>query len=219
MKTFIFFLLTITGAAMARAGAFDELSLGRSGQDGLEVPAPVLAEADGQRGVPAACPAAMKGDVSYPCVITTGKTTVCADGKKISTARIDVKEVKTGKFSAADLGKYKDDGLREWAEHQEKLGKDNKWGDGSHQNMLATGTVDPLKTAYVVLPNRAWLGRSVTVCLAGTVNCVEARALEVGPKTTFQDHSEVSVRVLMDLGLDANPNNGTYTGQITFTFH
>jgi len=222
MKTFILIALALICAPRARAGAFDELLSGADGSEAAVVPAPAAAEPQLKAAAPSAiapCPAGLKGDSSAACFIKTAKTTVCADGARISAARVTEKDVASGKFGRSDLGKYKDADLREWAEHQKKLGRDSRWGDGSHQNILATGKVNPIRTAYVVLPNRQWLGRAVTVCLASTGACTEAQALEVGPNSTFRDHSEVSVRTLMDLGLDANPDNGTYYGEMTFTFH
>jgi hypothetical protein len=219
MKTIYLIILIAFPAASARAGAFDDLLGDKDLPAVAALPDPLPVEAARSADVKEACPAKMNGDASVPCFITTPKTTVCADGARISTARISAKDVKSGKFPASELGKYKDQDLREWAEYQKKLGKDGRWSDGSHQNSLATGKVDPLKTAYVVLPNRDWLGRGVTVCLTGTKVCTEAKALEVGPKSTFRDHSEISVRALMDLGLDANPDSGTYNGEVTFIFH
>lgn len=222
MRTLCFFILAGLSASIASAGAFEELPDAGELPAVSAVPAPTAVEMPSVGGLKNAVPACletMKGDRSGTCVIVTQKTTVCADGKKINTGRVTEKDVKAGKYDRSELGKYKDADLRAWSEYQKKLGKDGKWGDGSHQNILATGQVNPLQTAYVVLPNRAWLGRTVTVCAAATGLCTEAQALEVGPKTTFVDHSEVSVRTLMDLGLDANPNNGTHNGEITFTFH
>jgi len=222
MKTLCFLSLIAFFTGLARAGAFDELSITMSGPAMADIPVPLAPEAqsdDNSRGSVAACPQTMKGDASRSCIIATQKTTVCADGQKIRTEKVTEKDVKSGKYGRALLGKYKDEALREWAQYQAKLGKDSRWGDSSHQNILATGKVNPIETAYVVLPNRDWLGRTVTVCLKATGTCTEAQALEVGPKTTFRDHSEVSVRTLMNLGLDANPDNGTFSGEITFTFH
>lgn len=222
MKTLFFFILAGFSASLANAGALDELPGAADIPAVTAVPAPTAVvmplAADLKNAVPA-CLETLKGDQSRSCVIVTQKTTVCADGKKIDTGRVTRKDVKAGRYDPSELGQYKDADLREWSEYQKKLGKDGKWGDGSHQNMLATGPANPLRTAYVVLPNRAWLGRTVTVCAAATGLCTEAQALEVGPKTTFSDHSEVSVRTLMNLGLDANPDNGTHEGEITFTFH
>lgn len=217
MKTILIAAAAVLTATMAKAGAFDELSssLGR-GPDAPAVEMPAAAPA---KMFIDACPSNMKGDRTLPCVTTTPKTTVCADGKHINTARVTEKDVKAGKYGREELGLYKDPDLRAWAEYQRKLGRDPRWGDSAHQDMLATGIVNPLRTAYVVLPNRSWLGRAVTVCVEATGVCTEAQALEVGPATTFRDHSELSVRTLMNLGLDANPENGTYEGRVTFTFH
>lgn len=215
------FLLLLSGASLARAGAFDDLSLEAGG---LQVPpAPDAAHAEpipADRAAEnmAACSPDLRGDSSVPCVITTPKTTVCSDGQKIDVSKVTAQDVKAGQFSKAELGQYKNADLRAWAEHQQRLGASARWADGSHQSVLATGKVNPMRTAYVVLPNRAWLGRQVKVCLKATGACVDAQALEVGPKTTFKTHSEVSVKVLMDLGLNAHPESGTYYGEMTFTF-
>jgi hypothetical protein len=217
MRTILLAALALLAPALARAGAFDELSSSLDLSAAAEVPAPAAAELV-KAAEPAECPKNMRGDASVPCFVRTPKTTVCSDGEKVSTAKVTPQEVKAGKYPAALSGKYKDEDLRAWAEHQTKLGRSARWTDGSHQSILATGKVNPFRTAYVVLPNRAWLGRKVTVCLAGGA-CTEAEALEVGPNSSFRDHAEVSVKVLMDLGLDAHPDSGTYYGEMVFTFH
>lgn len=216
----LFTLILLCGASLARAGAFGDLA--GSGAEDLS-----LAQADLRiEAVPAEaketaladCAPSMRGDRAVPCRITTKKTTVCSDGQKIDSSKVTGQDVKAGRFGKDELGRYKDPDLRAWAEHQKRVGGSARWGDGSHQSALATGKANPFRTAYVVLPNRAWLGRQVTVCLKATGTCVEAQALEVGPSTTFKTHSEVSLKVLMDLGLDAHPNSGTYNGEMTFTF-
>ncbi len=217
MKILLILSLTALPARPALAGAFEELAGPGFAAAALEAPAAKAVSGE-QEAMPA-CPGSMKGDRSAPCVITTRKTTVCSDGQKIDASRVAKQDVKAGRFDGSELGRYKDPDLRAWAEHQRKLGKSDRWGDGSHQSMLASGKANPLTTAYVVLPNRQWLGRAVRVCLKGTKVCTEARALEVGPGSTFRDHSEISVRALMDLGLDAHPESGTYNGEIVFTFH
>lgn len=218
MKTLCLIALTLLPAA-ARAGAFDDLALPAAGLAAVDVPAPPPAEEVRAPAALPACPKNMRGDASVPCLAVTPKTTVCSDGQKISAARVTDKDIKAGKYPAALLGKFKDPDLRAWAEHQKKLGKSDRWSDGSHQSVLAAGKISALTTPYVVLPNRAWLGRAVTVCVTATGACVEARALEVGPNSTFKDHAELSVRALMDLGLDAHPASGTYYGEMTFSFH
>lgn len=223
MKTIFLSILIASAPALAGAGAFNELSSSLGMDPAIAIPAPaapeILAEPAGEKSALPACPSNMKGDRSIACEITTKKTTVCSDGQKINTSRITGKEVNSGIYARELLGQYKDPDLRNWARHQEKIGGSGNWGDGSHQNALATGKANPLTTSYVVLPNRSWLNRKVSVCLTGTKRCVEAEALEVGPSTTFRDHSEVSVAVLMALGLNAHPNSGTYYGEIIFTFH
>lgn len=222
MKTIFLSALIALAPALAGAGAFNELASSLEIDSASDIPAPAVpeiqAEAAGESALPP-CPPNMKGDQSAACVITTNKTTVCSDGQKINTSKITIKEVNSGLFARELLGQYKDPDLRNWALHQARLGGNSNWGDGSHQNALATGKANPLTTNYVVLPNRSWLNRKVSVCLTGTKRCVEAEALEVGPATTFRDHSEVSVAVLMALGLNAHPNSGTYNGEMTFIFH
>lgn len=222
MKTIFLSALLALAPVPACAGAFAELA---SSPDfaALDIPAPAApemqAEAAGEKSSLPACPPDMKGDRSVSCVITTKKTTVCSDGQKIDTSKVTSREVNSGIFGRELLGQYKDRDLRNWALHQARLGGSAHWGDGSHQNILATGKANPLTARYVVLPNRGWLNRKATVCVTATKRCVEAEALEVGPSTTFRDHSEVSVAVLMALGLNAHPNSGTYYGEMTFTFH
>lgn len=222
MSAALFLLLSLLPAGPAAAGAFDELSLGVPGAAEVAVPAPpapeALPETRAVAAVPA-CPANMRGDRATPCKAVTQKTTICSDGMKIDRAKVTAQEVRAGKFPKGELGKYKNPDLRRWALHQEGLGKSANWADGSHQSVLATGGANPFTTPYVVLPNRAWLGRKVTVCVSDTGACVEATALEVGPKTTFKDHAELSVGAMMELGLDAHPNEGTYYGEMTFLFH
>lgn len=225
MKLLLALTVILSGAFFccptADAGALEQL-LPYSGAAAFDIPAPPAPEPEpeaGEKGAIPACPPSMTGPRSSPCVITTKKTTVCSDGMKIETARVTEADVRAGRFPRADLGKYKFKDLRAWAEHQARLGARSAWGDGSHQSILATGRVNPFQTAYVVLPNRSWLGRDVKVCVKATGACVQAKALEVGPKTTFRTHSELSVGALMKLGLNAHPNDGTYTGEITFTFY
>lgn len=223
MKTIFLSALIALAPVLASAGAFSELASSLDADAAFDIPAPaapeIQAEAAAEKISLPACPPNMKGDRSVSCVITTAKTTVCSDGQKINTSKVTSKQVKSGVFGQELLGQYMDFDLRNWAQHQTRLGASRSWGDGSHQNMLATGKANPLTTNYVVLPNRSWLNRKVTVCITGTKRCTEAEALEVGPSTTFRDHSEVSVAVLMALGLNAHPNSGTYYGEMTFTFH
>ena len=201
-------LLLLAGLAVpAYPGAMDDLPGARTEAGPAAIPVPAvfmdLAGPSEKAAVPA-CPQNMRGDRNARCSIATRKTTVCSDGQRIDVSRVTEKDVKSGRFSRSELGIYKDLDLRSWA---------------SHQSMLATGRVNPITTPYVVLPNREWLGRDVTVCVKATGACVEARALEVGPRSTFRDHSELSVGALMALGLNAHPDSGTYNGEITFTFH
>lgn len=223
MKTIFLSALIASAPALAGAGAFNELASSLNAAAAFDIPAPaapeIQAEPAGEKSALPPCPPTMKGDRTAACVITTKKTTVCSDGQKINTSKVTGKEVNSGIYGRELLGQYKDPDLRYWARHQDKLGGSSNWGDGSHQNALATGKANPLTTNYVVLPSRSWLNRKVSVCLTGTKRCVEAEALEVGPSTTFRDHSEVSVAVLMALGLNAHPNSGTYYGEMTFTFH
>ena len=216
-------LLLLAGLAVpAYPGAMDDLPGARTEAGPAAIPVPAvfmdLAGPSEKAPVPA-CPQNMRGDRNARCSIATRKTTVCSDGQRIDVSRVTEKDVKSGRFSRSELGIYKDLDLRSWASHQKSVGGSSRWGDGSHQSMLATGRVNPITTPYVVLPNREWLGRDVTVCVKATGACVEARALEVGPRSTFRDHSELSVGALMALGLNAHPDSGTYNGEITFTFH
>ena len=135
------------------------------------------------------------------CSITTSATNVCSDGMKIATA-VKNKE-------------YKDENLRKWAEYQRNLGKNTKWRDRSHQNITATGKLNPFETAYVVVPNehRELLHKTATVCVLETGKCISAEVREIGPA-----FGELSVGAMMQLGLDAHPWNGRYNGRISYTF-
>lgn len=222
MKTIWLYPLFFLSPVLAGAGALDELSSSLSINASLDIPMPAAPErqpeAAAEKSALPACPSNMKGDRSMACSITTQKTTVCSDGQKIDASKITEKDVKAGLYGPEMLGQYKNADLRKWAQHQGRVGGSRRWSDGSHQSVLATGKVNALTANYVVLPNRSWLNRDVTVCISGTGRCVEAKALEVGPGSTFRDHSEVSVAVLMALGLNAHPNEGTYYGEMTFTF-
>lgn len=222
MKIICLSALISLSPVLAVAGAFDELASSMDAGVSLDIPVPPAPELQEEKAVEKsdlpACPSSMKGDRSVACVITTKKTTVCSDGQKIDTSKVTKKDIQAKTYGPEMMGHYKDSNMRKWAQHQANVGGSTSWGDGSHQSILATGRANALTTNYVVLPNRSWLHRQVTVCITGTKKCVEAQALEVGPSTTFKTHAEVSVAVLMALGLDAHPNDGTYYGEMTFTF-
>jgi hypothetical protein len=111
MKTLCFIILAGFSASMAHAGVYHELP---GNVDSSAIPAPSAVEmprSGGSGGVIAACPRTMTGDASIPCFIATRKTTVCADGQKINTARVTAKDVKSGKYGSGELGKYKNKDL------------------------------------------------------------------------------------------------------------
>jgi hypothetical protein len=141
------------------------------------------------------------------CAITTSKTNVCSDGMRIDTKKVKNKE--TGKEE------YKDKNLKKWAEYQEKLGKNTKWKDKYHSNMTATGEVNSIETAYVVVPNskRKLLRKTAKVCVVATGKCINAQVLEIGPA-----FGELSVGAMMQLGLDSHPSYGRYDGEVSYSF-
>ncbi|MCX5786205.1 MAG: hypothetical protein NTX59_11010 [Elusimicrobia bacterium] len=135
------------------------------------------------------------------CSITTSATNVCSDGMKIVT-----------EFKSSE---YIDENLKKWAEYQRNIGKSAKWRDPSHQNTTATGKVNPFQIAYVVVPGsqRKLLNKVAKVCVLATGKCITAEVREVGPA-----FGEISVGAMMQLGLDAHPWEGRYTGRISYTF-
>ena len=143
------------------------------------------------------------------CSIITAVTNVCSDGMKIDTQR----KKSDAKSNGAE---YKDETLRKWAEYQRGLGQNTKWRDPNHQNTTATGQVNPITTAYVVVPrnHRELLNKTAQVCVLETGKCVSAEVREIGPA-----FGEISVGAFMQLGLNAHPSDGQYAGRISYTFN
>lgn len=142
------------------------------------------------------------------CYITTEKTNVCSDGKKYDTSKKYNSE--TGRYE------YKDKSLKKWAEYQRNLGENDEWSDPDHQNITATGNVDAIEVAYVVVPNthRHLLRKKAKVCITESMKCIDATVMEIGPA-----FGEISVGAMMKLGLNAHPAYGQYRGRITYIFY
>ena len=165
--------------------------------------------------VPAASPESEKAlDGQYlcygnSCSIITSVTNVCSDGMKIDLQR---KKSDDNRKS----GEYKDESLQKWAEYQSKNGLNSKWRDPYHQNTTATGKVNPIETAYVVVPRnrRELLNTTAKVCVLATGKCINAEVREIGPA-----FGEISVGAMMQLGLNAHPAYGQYPGRISYTFN
>ncbi len=125
--------------------------------------------------------------------ITTSKTDICSDGKSLT------KEEK-----------------KPWVEYQKKNGFNAVWRDPWHQDNTSTGKVNAIAVPYVVVPtgHKELLHKTVDVCVVATGKCVTAEVRETGPA-----FGEVSVAVMMKLGLDAHPATGRYNGRITYKFY
>jgi hypothetical protein len=198
-----FLVLSATMLLSSFVSALDLESLHASDVSGFEVPVPTPAKM--------AMPTSTL-DNKYlcrtgTCYITTRVTNVCSDGKHFDTQKTENRS--TGK------PEYKDKSLKKWADYQRSIGKDTKWKDRDHQDAIATGHVDSIQTAYVVVPaaHRELLHSNVNVCVAATGKCITAKALEIGPA-----FGELSVGAMMKLGLNSHPSSGQYTGRITYTF-
>ncbi|OIO01623.1 MAG: hypothetical protein COX65_05525 [Elusimicrobia bacterium CG_4_10_14_0_2_um_filter_56_8] len=125
--------------------------------------------------------------------VTTARTNVCSDGQKLS---------------AADK--------KPWVEYQRKNGFETAWKDDSHQDETATGKVNAIEVPYVVVPrnHRELLRKKAEVCVVATGKCVKAEVREIGPA-----FGEVSVAVMMGLGLNAHPDYGRHNGKVTYKFY
>ncbi len=142
------------------------------------------------------------------CSITTAVTNVCSDGIKIDTWRKKTDDKKND-------AEYKDETLRKWAGYQRGIGQNAKWRDPNHQDTTATGQVNPITTAYAVVPrnHRELLNTTAKVCVLATGKCITAEVRKIGPA-----FGEISVGAFMQLGLNAHPSDGQYTGRISYTF-
>ncbi len=190
MKQLIFLAAALLAAP---AYAFDlggvSLKDIQSGAQELPIPAPTMVP-----GSEDALDGQFLSDKAAPFYsITTAQTNVCSDGKKLT---------------AGDK--------KPWVEYQKKNGFSSVWKDGSHQNETATGKVNAIEVPYVVVPrgHRELLYKTAEVCVVATGKCVRAEVREIGPA-----FGEVSVAVMMKLGLNAHPDSGRHYGRISYKFY
>lgn len=203
MKLSIFLSAAMLLASSVYADEFADISVSAIRASAVSVPAPK----------PVAGAEAMTAlDNQYlcyngNCAITTSVTNVCSDGKHFNTKK------KQNKGMGSD--EYKDESLNKWAEYQRNTGASADWRDPNHQDITATGEVDAIQVAYVVVPrNHSELLRKATkVCVVATGKCINAEVREIGPA-----FGELSVGALMQLGLNAHPASGQYNGQISYIF-
>jgi hypothetical protein len=110
---------------------------------------------------------------------------------------------------------YSASDIKKWAAYQRSIGKNTVWKDPDHQDTTATGPINPIQTAYVVVPrnHRELLHKSTKVCVVATGKCITAVVREIGPR-----FGELSVGAMMKLKLDSHPSYGQYHNQISYTF-
>jgi hypothetical protein len=190
MKHLIFLAAALI-AAPAYSFDLNGVSLQEIQAGSVELPAPVPAIVPGSENALDDQFISEKAAPFY--AITTSQTNICSDGKSLT---------KTEK--------------QPWVDYQKKNGFSSVWNDPWHQNETATGKVNAIEVPYVVVPkkHRELLNTKADVCLVATGKCVSAKVLEIGPA-----FGEVSVAVMMKLGLNAHPETGRYYGNITYKFY
>jgi hypothetical protein len=190
MKPLIF-VAAILATAPAYSFDLNGLSAGEIQSAGAEVPAPAPAMVPGAED---ALDGQFISEKAAPFhTITTAQTNVCSDGKKLTESD-----------------------KKPWVAYQKKNGFNAVWKDNTHQNETATGVINAIEYPYVVVPRnyRHLLHKKAEVCVVATGKCTAATVREIGPA-----FGEVSVAVMMKLGLNAHPDYGRYYGKVTYKFY
>lgn len=128
--------------------------------------------------------------------VTTDVTNVCSDGMSEAAMQDDINNI--------------------WKPYQRSIGKSDRWYDDTHQDETASGTVNPIRVAYVVVPVSEFprlKNTSVKIRVHATGKEIIGKTLECGPA-----YGELSVGAMMQLGLDSHPQEGQYRGKVTYTF-